>query len=135
MIEFEIGQIYSRQGDIHRRFRGQEQGGISTPKDHALIFLFTGGTGKTYGYEDKWLPDGKFWYFGEGRQGDMQMKGGNRAIAEHARTGESLHLFEYVKIGHVRYKGEFHCEGFHYQEALDVDGNSRQAIVFELRQI
>ena len=37
MSEFEIGKIYSRRTDIHARFGGQQQGGISTPASAPII--------------------------------------------------------------------------------------------------
>jgi len=39
---FVIGQVYRRRSDIHERYAGQSQGGISTPQAAPLIFLFTG---------------------------------------------------------------------------------------------
>ncbi len=76
---FEPGQTYNRRQDIHDRFGGQRQGGISTPSAHPLIFLFTGETGTTYGYRDEFRPDGTFWYTGEGQTGAMVMQRGNLA--------------------------------------------------------
>ncbi len=35
------GQEYSRVRDIHERFDGQRQGGISTPSKHPYVFIFT----------------------------------------------------------------------------------------------
>ena len=54
---FEVGQLYNRRLDIHERFRGQRQGGISTPSEHPFIFLFTGESGAAYGYNDGWKKD------------------------------------------------------------------------------
>lgn len=51
-MSFEIGRIYNRRKDLHAVFGGQQQGGISTPAPSPLIFLFTGDSGKQYGYED-----------------------------------------------------------------------------------
>ena len=62
---FEIGQTYNRRRDIHGRFGGQYQGGISTPSDEPLIFLFAGESGQQYGYRDGWSEDGVFLYTGE----------------------------------------------------------------------
>jgi hypothetical protein len=39
---YELGRTYSRRKDIHGKFGGQQQGGISTPADIPFIFLFTG---------------------------------------------------------------------------------------------
>ena len=135
MDSFEIGSIYMRK-EIHNRFGGQRQGGISTPARHPMILLFTGASGEEHGYKDGWQTDDLFWYYGEGQIGDMEFTRGNKAIASHSETQRSLHLFEKVgRGGGVRYMGEFYCEGNH--ESLDPDskGNTRKAIVFELRHM
>jgi hypothetical protein len=49
---FVPGQIYKRTS-IHNDFGGQERGGISTPKAHPFVFIFTGHSGSQYGYEDQ----------------------------------------------------------------------------------
>ncbi len=49
---FEIGKIYNRRSDIHSKYGGQEQGGISTPAKFPYIFIFTGNNGEQYGYTD-----------------------------------------------------------------------------------
>jgi hypothetical protein len=59
---------YNRRRDIHAVYGGQQQGGICTPSDHKVIFLFTGETGEQHGYGDGWTDDGVFRYFGEGQQ-------------------------------------------------------------------
>jgi len=53
MIDLVPGQILSR-AEVHKRFGGQTQGGISTPKDKPVILLFTGEQGARYGYRDEW---------------------------------------------------------------------------------
>jgi len=65
MTPFIPGQEYVRR-DLHRRYGGQWQGGISTPANHEMVLLFTGEAGRIYGYEDRFQPDGTFWYTGEG---------------------------------------------------------------------
>jgi len=40
--------------------------------------------GLQHGYADRRRADGVFEYFGEGQVGDMQLSGGNKAIAEHS---------------------------------------------------
>jgi hypothetical protein len=40
-LPFQKGVTYSRRSDIHDRFGGQQQGGISTPKGFPYVFLFT----------------------------------------------------------------------------------------------
>ena len=93
---FAVGQTYSRRKDIHAVYGGQQQGGISTPSSHNLIFIFTGESGTTYGYKDEFRPDGTFWYTGEGQKGDMEMIRGNKAIRDHQKEGKIIHLFEYA---------------------------------------
>ena len=60
---FEIGKAY-RRSDIHDKYGGQGQGGISTPRAHPFIMLFSGESGREYGYEDEFKPNGIYWYTG-----------------------------------------------------------------------
>lgn len=120
-----------RRRDLHKEYGGQSQGGISTPKNHPLIFLFTGTSGEQYGYSDGW-KDGIFYYTGEGQQDDMKFVRGNNAIRNHIEAGKDLHLFSYMRRGYVRYIDQMICTGYHYQEGPDVTGKTRQTIVFEL---
>lgn len=55
---FEVGRLYSRRGDVHAKYGGSGQGGISPCKSHPLIFLFTGQSGEQYGYQDQWSDEG-----------------------------------------------------------------------------
>jgi len=135
MTEFEIGRVYNRREEIHGVHGGQRQGGISTPTSSPDVFIFTGDAGLRHGYGDCMQPDGVFWYYGEGQQGDMELVRGNLAVANHAEAGKHLHLFEYVEKGRVRYVGPCQCLDYHRQQAPDRDGNLRQAIVFELEII
>jgi 5-methylcytosine-specific restriction enzyme A len=131
---FEIGRVYSRRKDIHARFGGQQQGGIITPKDHPLVIIITGEAGLQHGYADRLRADGVFEYFGEGQVGDMQLTGGNKAVAEHSNSGESLLLFRKADTG-LRFEGEMVCETFHHEQSSDREGDNRRAIVFELRRL
>src|SRR3989442_510614 len=125
------GRVYKRR-DLHAKCGGQRQGGISTPQGHPVVLLFTGESGHKYGYSDGPQEDGTFWYTGEGQVGDMQMVKGNLAIRDHQARGKSLHLFEQVQRGMVRYVGEATYVGHHFAPAPDRDGRPRQAIVFDL---
>jgi 5-methylcytosine-specific restriction protein A len=95
-MNWTVGKTYNRRRDLHDKYGGQRQGGISTPSAHPLIFLFTGESGAQYGYRDGPRPDGTCWYTGEGQVGDMEMVRGNRAIRDHVTDGKQLHLFEDV---------------------------------------
>ena len=82
------------------------RGGISTPADCDLIFLFTSESGSEYGCKDEFRPDGTFWYIGEGQEGDMEMVRGNRALRDHEENGRDLYLFEDLGEGLVWYIGK-----------------------------
>jgi 5-methylcytosine-specific restriction enzyme A len=128
---FIVGEAY-RRATLHQNYGGQRQGGISTPQAYPIILLFTGESGKQYGYQDGPRPDGTFWYTGEGQKGDMQMIRGNQAILHHEAQGRELHLFESADRGWVRYLGQATCLGFHPEAAPDKEGRPRTAIVFHL---
>lgn len=117
---------------MHGEYGGQRFGGISTPREHPLVFIFTGESGEAYGYEDRYQPDGTFWYYGEGQVGDMTMSGGNRAILEHESRGNALHLFEKLESKRYRYVGEASYLGHHIDRAPDRNRELRDALVFEL---
>lgn len=130
---FVVGGIYSRRRDIHERFGGQQQGGISTPTGAPFIFIFTGEGGHAFGYEDHFLPDGVFLYTGEGQIGDMDFVRGNRAIRDHEEDRKSILLFR--ALGHgkpVRYLGEFQSKGYSIIRSPDQTGELRDAIQFAL---
>lgn len=129
---FEIGRIYKRKKDIHILLGGQRQGGISTPATYPVVLLFTGDSGSEYGYEDRFQGDGTFWYTGEGRVGDMEMARGNLAIRDHSINGKTVHLFEYIGTGQVRYVGEVRYLGHHSATRPDQKGALRDAYIFHL---
>lgn len=131
---FEIGRVYNRRLDIHARFGGQQQGGIITPAQHPVVIIITGEEGLEHGYADRYRADGVFEYFGEGQVGDMRLRAGNRAIAEHSIQGKGLLLFRNMPQG-LRFEGEMVCEGYHVERAPDRTGAERDAIVFELRAL
>ena len=128
------GESYRRR-ELHATYGGQQQGGISTPVNYPIIFLFAGETGEQYGYADGWSDDDVYLYTGEGQTGDMQFRAGNRAIRDHEDNGKDLHLFQYVRQGFVRYLGQMVCVGYHFRRAPDQSGNLRQVIVFELTSL
>jgi 5-methylcytosine-specific restriction protein A len=128
---FERGQIYNRRNDIHARFNGQQQGGIITPSNAAVVFAITGEKGLGHGYHDKELPDQTFEYFGAGRFGDMKLTDRNKALYEHSQNGKSLLLFKDEKR-QLRFLGEYVCSGLEWRMAPDENGDMRKAIVFKL---
>jgi 5-methylcytosine-specific restriction protein A len=125
------GKLYRRY-DLHERFGGQRQGGISTPSGQRFIMLFAGEEPKHYGYQHRWSEDGVYLFSGVGQRGDMSFTRGNAEILEHATNGKALHLFERESKGHVRYVDEMVCTGFREIRGPDIDSNPRRIIVFEL---
>ncbi|MCF5091004.1 hypothetical protein GIW57_12605 [Stenotrophomonas sp. PA-6-5C] len=136
-LPFEVGALYNRQKQIHGVFGGQQQGGISTPKEHPLVIAFTGEAGVSHGYHDFWDDDEVFHYFGEGQIGDMKYVAGNRAIGEHVKDGKTLVVFQMMGKGRpYRYLGRFMCQSSYVQPGTqDRDGQPRSAIVFRLRSL
>ncbi|BBO25695.1 hypothetical protein AltI4_00830 [Alteromonas sp. I4] len=43
---FEVGKEYHRRTDLHEKYGGQRQGGISTPQNYPFIFIFTSDSGE-----------------------------------------------------------------------------------------
>lgn len=129
---FVVGKEYKRKEDIHALYGGQSQGGISTPKNHPVVFVFTSDAGEQHGYKDEYRDDGLFWYTGEGQIGDMKMASGNKSILEHTQSNKIIHVFEYTKKAYVRYIGSAECLGYHKEIRLDREGNDRIAFVFHL---
>lgn len=136
-LPFQMGALYNRQADIHHRFGGQQQGGISTPKDAPYVIIFTGAAGKSHGYADKWDEDGILHYFGEGQAGVMTMTAGNRAIDRHLVDGKRLLVFK--ALGHgkpYRFDGEFIKQSAYLKpDTPATRGPNRNAIVFLLQPI
>ena len=132
---FVVGKIYNRRLDIHGRYGGQQQGGMSTPKHFPLVLLFTGDAGHVHGYQDSFRADGVFCYTGEGQHGDMTMTGSNRALRDHAALGKTVHLFEASKStgrGRTRYVGQATYLGHHLEQRPNAAEERRMVIVFEL---
>lgn len=126
------GTTYFRK-DLVERFGGQLQSGIWTPKEFPVVFIFSGDSGKAYGYRDGWTDNGVFQYTGEGQKGDMTFDAGNRAVRDHREDGKDLLLFEDLGKGKgVRFAGLFECASWQQLDGLDKDQKTRKIIVFDL---
>jgi 5-methylcytosine-specific restriction enzyme A len=129
---FEVGKSYVRR-QLHDKYGGQRQGGISTPANHPFILLFTGSGGKKWGYGDYWDADGTFRFFGEGQGGNMEFRAGNKAIRDHGSNDKQLYLFEADGYGRARYLGQMIYAGHDLVPNVpDGAGTGRIAIVFHL---
>jgi 5-methylcytosine-specific restriction protein A len=134
--QFVIGQEYSRRDDIHLNFGGSKQSGISSSAKCPAIFLFTGDSGGQYGYRDGFDTADVFSYTGEGQVGNMEFKGGNRSIRDHAADGRTLHLFKSLGKGKNQlYLGEFVAANYSMRRGPDREGNVRDVIVFHLLRV
>lgn len=131
-MQFEIRKEYKRT-DIHEAYGGQRQGGISTPAEHNVIFLFSSARGEEYGYIDGWRGN-TFYYSGEGQKGDMEFTRGNRAIQNHIYDGKELHLFITTRKGYVQYEGEMRYSGYEMEKGPDLKNNPRNIIMFKLER-
>lgn len=134
MSLFIPGKKYKR-ADIHSKYGGQQRGGCSTPQNFPLILLFTGESGKAYGYDDGWNQEGVFLFYGEGQVGDMEFVRANSSIASHLENHKDIFLFKKVEKAHYRCLGQMICTGYQYKQSPDVSGELRRAIVFELTPI
>lgn len=131
----EKGEVYNRKY-LHDLYGGQEQGGISTPKEFPVIFIFTGEAGETHGYKDGWSNNDHFSYTGEGQKGNMQFTKGNKDIRDHKANGKDILLFEYnKKRTGVKFSGLFECDSWNYTECKDTQENMRQGIIFNLFRV
>lgn len=125
--------------ELHQRFGGQWQGGISPSAQTPNVFIFYDPeTGHQHGYYDEWRADGCLHYTGEGQRGDQEMKSGNAVILRHKEEGRALRLFQGAR-GVVTYEGEFElddAEPFYRTDAPETgNGPLRQVLVFRLRPI
>ncbi len=125
--------------ELHHRYGGTRQGGVSPSRSSPNVFVFSeAAVGKRYGYFDGWRADRLFDYTGRGQTGDQRMTDGNLAILRHREDKRSLRLFLGVR-GTVRYVGEFEVDSgkpFYQTDAPEFGSDRvRQVIVFRLRPI
>jgi hypothetical protein len=133
--DININEVMLRR-EVQGRWGGQQQGGIATPKGSDNILIFTDpDAGKKFGYDlhEGLKEDGSYSYTGEGQVGDQVFLRGNKALLDSVKLGKSIRLFR-SKGPRVTYVGEFTLgdPGFYFRETLDVNGHSREAIVFNL---
>lgn len=122
-----------RRTEVHARFGGSGQGGISSAPRSGSVLLFTSGAGAEFGYNfDGKQADGSFHYTGEGQVGDQELARGNKAVLQPGRT---LRVFEEVRRSVVRYVGEYRLDAtrpYYRADAPDRNGELRSVIVFRL---
>ena len=130
-MELIKGNEYKRK-ELHDFFGGQRQGGISTPKNHPYIFIISSKRGKDHGYVDGWIDENKYFlYTGEGQIGDMEFKGGNRAIRDHYENEKRILLFQETKKTFIEFKEELELIDYSFIQTLDSENTNRKAIQFK----
>ena len=132
---FERGRLYKR-GELHLAYgsatRVQQQGGILTPRGQPFLLIITGEKGRRHGYADFWDDAGVLNYFGAGQKRDMQWRGGNVQLRDHAEIGKDLHVFEEVGRS-LRYRGQFASAGYYERDDVpDTNGKLRKGFIFLL---
>lgn len=129
-LPFIPNQIYNRRADIHAKYGGNWQSGISPSANHPYIFIFSGKSGHQHGYKDGWDNPNVFTYTGEGQSGDMKFTKGNLALREHIQKGKRVFLFESEKKGFVKFICEIEYIDVDYFETHDTSGETRIGIKF-----
>lgn len=134
-VPFVEGQHYHRPTDLHDRYGGNRQSGISPCGKYPYLFLFIAPSGNDYGYKDDWISDNEFVLSGEGQFGDMEMKRGNLAILNHVEDGRTLHLFSKISSGYYEYLGRFAYASHEIEQGEDTEGKIRRRIQFHLKKL
>jgi 5-methylcytosine-specific restriction protein A len=130
ILPFIPDHIYNRRRDIHGRYGGNWQSGISTSATHPYIFIFTGKAGAQHGYADRWENQNVFSYTGEGQSGDMEFTRGNLALREHLNQGKRVFLFEQAGKGFAKFIAEVEIHEIGFFETHDSNKNIRTGIKF-----
>lgn len=121
--------------ELHARFGGRQQGGVSPSREAPVVMFFTDPvTGHQHGYYDGWDDDGLFNYVGEGQRGDQQFVQGNKAILRHREEDRTLEGF-LARGPQVTYLGEFELVDSYFRDAHETGDSAtlRQVIVFRLK--
>lgn len=129
-LPFIPNHIYNRRSDIHAKYGGNWQGGITPSSKYPYIFIFSGKSGQLHGYQDGWDNENIFAYTGEGQSGDMKFTKGNLALKEHLNRGKRVFLFESERTGYVKFISELEFYDVDYFETPDTSGILRIGIKF-----
>ena len=96
--------------ELHKEYGGNNQSGISNCAKQPFIFIFTYHNNKS-GYIDLW-KNGFYFYSGEGKEGSMKFKNGNKSIRDHHLSNKQIFLFESLGKGKVKFISEVGLEGY-----------------------
>ena len=128
-------QLYNRKRDIHDKYGGSAQSGISPSAKFPYIFIFSGKSGHQHGYKDGWENPHVFSYTGEGQSGDMGFNRGNLALNDHKKNGKRVFLFEADGRGTAKFIVEVEVFDVDYFETLDTTGKTRIGIKFFFKRV
>ncbi|MEU9405165.1 restriction endonuclease [Streptomyces sp. NPDC048281] len=140
--ELKLGEVVARQ-DLHARFGGTPQGGISPSTQAQMVMAFVTERPNPDDFTG-WGEDGVFHFTGAGIHGDQEMTRGNLALLRHREQGRAVHLFHQLpkqasKPGRLyRHLGRFEVDAeqpYYVADAPDVNGQMRTVIVFRLRPV
>ncbi|MFF7613546.1 restriction endonuclease [Streptomyces lavendulae] len=142
--ELKVGEVVRRR-DLHSRFGGTPQGGISPSIRSQMVMAFVA---ERPGPDDftGWGDDGVFHLSGAGMNGDQEMTRGNLALLRHKEQGRNVHLFHQLARRHddqdegkvYRHLGRFEVDAeqpYYVADAAGSDGMMRTVIVFRLRPV
>ncbi len=133
-ISFTKNNLYKRS-ELHKKYGGRQQYGISNCPKYPIIFIFSNPEEKQDVYEDKW-ENGYFYYSGEGRVGDMEFKSGNKSIRDHEIDGKHIYLFKNTKqSGYWKYIDELKLVDHDTYRVIDDNKEMRNGIRFKLLSV
>lgn len=125
------GKVYDKK-KLHEKFNGQQQGGMCTPANYPVIFLFDTERGQESGYVDYWTEEGIFEWTGEGAEGNQQYTKGNRALARHVQDSEEVFLFKRKNGRFYEFIDQMVCLDYYWDKGLDKNDKIRDVIKFRL---
>ncbi|MGW2611425.1 restriction endonuclease [Streptomyces mirabilis] len=140
--ELKLGEVIARH-DLHARFGGTPQGGISPSIQAQMVMAFVTERPNPDDFTG-WGEDGIFHFSGAGIHGDQEMTRGNLALLRHKEQGRAVHLFHQLhkqahKPGRLyRHLGRFEVDAeqpYYIADAPDASGHMRNVIVFRLRPV
>ena len=137
------------RSELNEQFGGGIQGGMLTPANKPLIFLFSDTeSGKRFGYDtDGWKDETRtrYLYTGEGAVGHQYVdRRKNKALLDSIHTGKEVHLF--IAVGRVQgrhakvheYLGRFEVDPddpWQPVTTLDQNQEPRTAVLFNLDRV
>lgn len=132
--DIQVGEKLKRT-ELHDRYGGNRQRGISPSRKSPNIFLFSAPeAAEKHGYADD-LGGDPILYYGEGQYGAQELTHGNLAVLRHEDSNRTLRLFR-VAGSEVEYLGEAELDDDPYFWTRGVQtggGDQRDLIVFRLR--